>query len=226
MKCFPPWKFHSTHSENTSKLAHFLSCSTKKKKKKIFAVIISYWFPDAGLSLSRYSGKEKAKGKENKQQTLILSLIATLAGGVSLPTVCQSLQLGKMRTEAAARSPQQALALRGQAGLPSGQRRHLHPGRQPRRRVGKPPAAFKPAPARGRGLGGARGLRGPDGAGDPGGSAPCGKGRVPGARACLFKCQGLRSRPGSPEPDLQSGPSRSGACCSQGPSGSCHRRAG
>ncbi|EDM16191.1 rCG60034 [Rattus norvegicus] len=27
--------------------------------------------------------------------------------------------------------------------------------------------------------------------------------------------------PGSPEPDLQSRPSRSGACCSPKPSGSC-----
>lgn len=131
-----------------------------------------------------------------------------------------------MRTEPAARSPPQAPALGGQAGLASGRRRHLRSGRPPRRRVGEVPAGFKAAPARGRGLGGARGLRGPDGAGDPGGSAPGGKARVPGASACLFKCQGLRSRPGSPEPDLQSRPSRSGACCSPGPSGSRHRRAG
>lgn len=31
-----------------------------------------------------------------------------------------------------------------------------------------------------------------------------GKTRAPGASACLFKCQRLLSRPGSPEPDLQS----------------------
>lgn len=57
--------------------------------------------------------------------------------------------------------------------------------------------------------------------------APRGAGKTwaPGASVCLFKCQGLRSRPGSREPDLQSRPSRFGACCSPGPTGSCSRRA-
>lgn len=128
-----------------------------------------------------------------------------------------------MRTEPAARSPPRAPARGGHAGRagkgtcargarPAGAvgsyrrdlnrpRRGAWPGRSPR-----PPWA-------GRG-GGSR--RRCTGWGSP----------VPGASACLFKCQGLRSRPGSPEPDLQSRPSRSGACCSPGPSGSRRRRAG
>lgn len=70
-----------------------------------------------------------------------------------------------------------------------------------------------------------RGRGGRGRAGDPGGCAPCGKAEASGAGACLFKCQGLHSRPGSPEPDLQSRPSRSGACCSSSLSGSCDRPA-
>lgn len=61
------------------------------------------------------------------------------------------------------------------SGAPSGQRRHLRSERQPSRRVHNLPAGFKPAPARGRGLGGAPRPRRAGRGGDPGGSAPSGK---------------------------------------------------
>lgn len=114
------------------------------------------------------NGKEEAKGKENKQQTRIPSLISTVAGGVCLPTSLQSLQL-ENANGASSEEPAAGRPGLGRAGSRPGRSTCAHSARGGR--AAQTPAGFKPARARGRGLGGAPRPPWAGRGGDPGGSA-------------------------------------------------------